>query len=131
MTAMPAVPSTRFPASPISREPPSQITSRPPVFVARDWRRVERNTLKGFFSLELPSGLVLHECTLHQKNDRRWIGLAAKPQLNPDGTPRIGDKGKPLYSPIVEVPDPARRESFQRAAITAIQKLIREGPAAR
>lgn len=34
-------------------------------FVASDWRALEPNTLKGFFSLTLPSGLVLRECTYH------------------------------------------------------------------
>jgi hypothetical protein len=111
-------------------ESAAQISAnRPPMMVARDWRPLQKNTLLGFFSLELASGLVLRDCALHQKNDRRWVSLAAKLQLNPDGTPRIGDKGKALYSPIVEIPDPARREAFQRAAVSAIEKLRRERPA--
>ena len=36
-----------------------------------DWKAYQKNTLRGFLSLTLPSGLVIHNCTLHQKDGAR------------------------------------------------------------
>jgi hypothetical protein len=46
----------------------------------------EKNTLRAFFDVELPSGMVLCGCTLHEKEGRRWIGLPAKPYTKDDGS---------------------------------------------
>ena len=43
---------------------------------ASNWRPMLRNTLQGFLTLTLsPSGVVMNECSLHEKGDKRWIGL--------------------------------------------------------
>jgi hypothetical protein len=91
------------------------------LIVASDWRSVERNTLRGFFSLKLPSGLVLRECSLHEQGEKRWVGLPGKPQLDEDGRQRIGADGKKLYTPIVEL-SRERREAFQVAALAAVDR---------
>lgn len=44
-----------------------------------NWCAHSKGTLRGFFSVTLPSGMVINDCMLHQKNDARWIGLPAKP----------------------------------------------------
>ena len=96
------------------------------MIVARDWRPLEKNTLRGFCTLVLsPSGLVLRECTLHVNADRRWIGLPSKPQLDADGKHRIDPStGKKAYSPIVELMGKEERARFQRAATDAVDKLL-------
>src|SRR5262245_44539223 len=40
-----------------------------PAATATNFRRFEKNTLKGFFDLELPSGLVLYDCSLPKTRD--------------------------------------------------------------
>ena len=72
-----------------------------------------------------PSGIVLRECSLHVRGDRRWIGLPSKPQLDTEGWHRV-DSGtqKKLYTPIVEVTGKAERERFQKAALAAVDKLL-------
>jgi hypothetical protein len=95
--------------------------------VASDWRRLERNTLLGFVSLALPSGLILREVGYHQKGDRRWVALPARAQIDTDGRQRIDPQtGKTLFVPVVEI-SRDRREAFQRAALAAIDRLLREG----
>jgi hypothetical protein len=98
---------------------------------ASDWRPFLRNTLVGFVKLTLePSGLVLNECALHRKDDREWIGLPGKPQIDRDGQPRKDPAtGKLLYSPVVEIPDKQARDRFQRAAIGAVRVLLGDGGA--
>jgi hypothetical protein len=51
-----------------------------------NFRAFEKNTLRGFFDLQLPSGIILRGCTFHVKGERRWIGFPAKPVTKPDGT---------------------------------------------
>jgi hypothetical protein len=98
---------------------------------ASDWRPMERNSMKGFLTLTLePSGIVLHDCTLRRMPDgRAWIGLPGKPQVDREGRHRKDPaSGKPLYTPVVEIPDKAARERFQQAALSAVHELLGDAP---
>jgi hypothetical protein len=88
------------------------------VMIARDWKRVEKNTLQGFVTLETPSGLVLKEVSLHQRESNRWIGLPAKPWTRADGTTG--------WTPMVEFKDQATRQAFQVLALAAIDIMFAE-----
>jgi hypothetical protein len=91
-----------------------------------------KNTLIGFCDLTLaPSGLILHDCTLHSRPDgKRWVGLPARPQI--DSVTRLHRKdattGKFLWAPSVEIYGQAERQRFQKAALAAIDALIERGP---
>ena len=93
---------------------------------ASDWRPLERNTLRGFVTLELPSGLILHECTLHRAaTGAEWIGLPGNPQIDREGKQRKDPAtGKALYTPIVELKGKEQRERFQAAALAAVHELL-------
>ena len=68
---------------------------------------------------------MLHECSLHELADRRWIGLPNKPQVDQDGHHRTDPaSGKRLYTPVVEIPDRAIRKRFQTAALAAVDGLL-------
>jgi hypothetical protein len=100
------------------------------MITATDWRPRVSNTLQGFVNLALdPSGLVLRDCTLHQKSERRWVGLPGKLQVDAEGRARKDPTtAKPLYSPVVEIPDRECRDRFQAAALAAIDLLHGEVP---
>lgn len=93
---------------------------------ASDWRPLVRNTLQGFFTLELPSGLILNECTYHKApSGSEWIGLPGRPQLDRDGMQRKDPAtGKALYTPSVEIKGKQQRERFQAAALAAVHELL-------
>jgi len=56
---------------------------------ASEWRAVAKNTLQGFCVLSLsPSGLVLRDCALHERDGKRWVSLPSKPQIDADGRQR-------------------------------------------
>jgi hypothetical protein len=105
-------------------------SSRSPRTVqASDWKTVERNTLRGFCTLKLPSGLIIRECTWHVKDDSEWIGLPSRPQLDKDGnTRRDTATGRPLYVPVVEIAGKDARARFQAAALQAVHMLVRGAP---
>jgi hypothetical protein len=71
-----------------------------------------------------PTGIALHECSVHEKAGKRWVGLPGKPQIDREGQQRKDPKtGKALYTPIVEIAK-STRERFQAAALEAIDKLL-------
>jgi len=91
------------------------MTTVAPKFTIEKWREFAKNTLVAFFNLRLPSGLIINDCTYHQKPDgARWIGLPAKEYKKQDGTKN--------WVPLVEV-DKAAREKFQRYALEAVDEF--------
>jgi hypothetical protein len=101
-------------------------TTGPRGIVAGDFRPLRKNSLQGFVNLKLlRSGLILRECSIHEKNGRRWIGLPGKPQVTSDGCIRKDPAtGKTVYVPIVEIRGRPQREQFQAAALAAVDKLL-------
>jgi hypothetical protein len=95
---------------------------------ASGWRSVLSGSLQGFFDLQLPSGLVLNGCMLHERDGNRWVGLPGKAQIE-DGRQRLDPKtGRPAYTPVVEIPDRAVRDKFTEQALAALDRLLnREG----
>lgn len=92
----------------------STATSAPAVngFTVSNWRDYEKNTLLGFFSLELPSGMVLHGWSFHANDKSRWISPPSKEY----------PKGK--WTPILEIPDEAKRAKFQEQAVAAVDAFL-------
>ena len=97
------------------------------AMTATDWKPLQRNSLQGFFTLHMASGLVLHECSFHQKDGKSWVGLPGKPQVTSEGKHRTDQNGKRLYTPVVEIPDKEARARFQTAALAAVSTLLGEG----
>jgi hypothetical protein len=102
----------------------SDTVSRPSM-IALNFKSLHRNSLQGFFDLQLASGLVLRECSLHKMDDKEWVGLPGKPQLNKDGTQRVdASTGKKLYVCVVDFADKATRERFRKTALAAVHALL-------
>lgn len=88
------------------------------AFVVREWRPYSKHTLQGFLSLELPSGLIVHGITLHEKNDSRWVSMPAREYLK---------DGQKTWAPIIEFTSKESRDRFQAAALAAIDRhLVKE-----
>jgi hypothetical protein len=87
-----------------------------------------RNTLFGFVTIRIPAlHLRIVDLTVHQKNDARWVSLPGKPQLDRDGNVRRDERGKILYSSVLEFTDKATRDAFSARVITS---LLEFAPAA-
>jgi hypothetical protein len=81
------------------------------------FKLVEKNTLRGFFDLELPSGMILSGCMVHTKNDQWWVGLPSKPYTAADGTQS--------WTKIVDFRDAKTRNKFQET-ITPLARVAFE-----
>jgi hypothetical protein len=56
------------------------------AFAISDWRPFTKNTLRDFFTISTPSGMVIHGGTLHRKGGSRWIGMPAQKFVKEDGS---------------------------------------------
>jgi hypothetical protein len=81
-------------------------------FKVTDWKPFEKGALKGFFTVHLPSGMIIHNCGLFEKNGSRWIALPAKKFTS--------TSGKVTWQPIVEIPDRAAVERFRMKVLAAL-----------
>jgi DNA-binding cell septation regulator SpoVG len=77
-----------------------------------NWKAFSQNTLRGFFSVTLPSGLIIHNCSLHEKNDSRWIGLPAQSYRKKDGS--VG------YVRLIEFTSSELADNFRRQVLDAL-----------
>ena len=95
------------------------------MITASDWREVAKNSLQGFWVLTLsPSGIVLRDCALHERDGKRWVSLPSRPPLDAEGRHRKDPAtSKALWLPVVEIRGRDQRERFQTAALVAIDKL--------
>jgi hypothetical protein len=79
------------------------------------------NTLLGFCTVIVPEmHLRIHDLAVHEKNDKRWVSLPAKPWIDRDGTAKRGENGKMLYATVLEFTDPGTRNAFSDRAIAAL-----------
>lgn len=92
------------------------------MVVISGWKPREGNTLRGFFEAHLPSGMNLHECSLHHRDSKWWIAPASKPMLSKDGQALRDDNGKIRYSPVVSFESKQARDRFNVAVLAALRR---------
>ena len=85
-------------------------------FEVLDWKSHEKNTLQAFLSLSLRSGMILHGCSYHRRNDSRWVGVPGQKFTKADGS--VG------YTPIVEFTTDDAHRRFQEQAIAAVDRYL-------
>lgn len=91
--------------------PAMKAAARPQATVL-SVRQVEKNTLKGFFDLALPSGMIVRGCSLHVKNGRAWVGSP--------GRKHVDANGAETWSNVIDFRDRASKNRFQKIALTAV-----------
>lgn len=92
------------------------------------FRPLRSNTLVGFCSVAIPElHLKIYDLAVHQKNQSRWVGLPARPQITRDGQVRRDEHGKVAYAVVLEFTDKPTRDAFSARVITS---LLEFAPAA-
>jgi hypothetical protein len=91
------------------------------VVEVENFKTQRSNTLVGFATVLLPQlHLRIHDLTVHEKNQSRWVGLPAKPWVGRDGIAKRGDDGKMIYAPVIEFTDRETRDAFSTRVIEAL-----------
>jgi hypothetical protein len=113
------------PTSPVSRAAQShQITESIDIMktsiVCASWRPLHKNTLRGFAEIQIRElRLKVKDIAVHQKADRCWAQLPARPRI--DGGKAVTDaEGGVQYFPIMAFDDRATADAFSGAVIDAV-----------
>jgi hypothetical protein len=81
-----------------------------------NWKPFEKGALKGFFSIKLPSGLVINGMSYYEKPDgKRWVNFPAKKFTSESGTV--------TWQPHVEIPDKGLAETFRSMCLSALDAM--------
>jgi hypothetical protein len=80
------------------------------------WKPHLKNSLRGFFTAILPSGLVIHDLMLHERDGARWIGFPAREWKDA--------QGEKQYARFIEFSSRAATDRFQVAALEALDRHL-------
>jgi hypothetical protein len=86
--------------------------------VISDWRPHSKNSLCGFFTATLPSGLVFHNLMLHRRGDARWIAFPAREWKDADGNLQ--------FSRFIDFKDRVSAQRFRDAVLAALDKHLEQ-----
>jgi hypothetical protein len=81
-----------------------------------DWKPHPKNTLRGFFTAALPSGLVIHDCMLHERNGARWIAFPGREWKDAQGNRQ--------FSRFVEFSSRRAAGRFRDAVLDALDRYL-------
>jgi hypothetical protein len=90
--------------------------------VLREWRPARKNTLIGFCSIELPSGLQIDDIAVHLRNGRAWVSFPARPLLDADGQQVVRD-GRPQYVSTIRWRNRDLADRFSAAVVELVRDV--------
>ncbi len=79
-----------------------------------DWKPFQKNTLRAFFGVALPSGMMIHGLQLHEKAGSRWIGMPAR---------EYEKDGQKAWAKIIEFQSRDAADRFRDAVLEAIDQM--------
>jgi len=82
-----------------------------------NWKPLNNQAIRGFLTLTLPSGLVIHNCHLVEVGDRRWVGLPSRRFVTAGG--------KVHYEPIIEFTTRKAHRNFAHAALEVVEAHLK------
>jgi hypothetical protein len=87
------------------------------------WRVCERGTIRGFAKVKVvPWSLIIDGVAVHQKEDRQWAQLPARPQIDKEGNVLREENGKVRYAKILEIEDRRVAWDFNDAVVAAVAR---------
>jgi hypothetical protein len=94
--------------------------SAPKTITITEWRSYEKNTLRGFFTVMLPSGLIIHDCTLHERGGERWISLPSREWKDA--------QGKRQFAAFLTFVDRETGDRFRDQVLAALDRYMEVRP---
>lgn len=96
------------------------MTVSPPTI--HNFKPFRKNSLRAFFDVELPSGLTICGCTLHESHGKWWTGLPAKPVASPGNPSAWAEPPRK----IVDFANKPAAASFQSIVTPLARELLDE-----
>lgn len=88
-----------------------------------EFRALAKGSLRGFATVKLPIGLILRDMPVFTGDRGPWVSLPRKQIANRDGTPKLGQNGKPVYQALVEWETRELSDGFSDAVVALIRAL--------
>jgi hypothetical protein len=92
-----------------------------PRMQLREWRPMRKNTLRGFCVIELPSGLVIRDVSIHEKAGNWWASLPSRPVLNSNGKHVSNQAGHKQYAALLGWRDRDLTDRFSAAVVELVR----------
>jgi hypothetical protein len=86
-----------------------------------EFKPLRRNTLLGFCVVEMPSGLVIRDISIHQKAGKWWAGLPAKPVLDAEGRHVNNHAGHKQYAALLGWRSRELADRFSAAVVELVR----------
>ena len=89
--------------------------------VIRESSVMARNSLRGFATVEFPSGMVVHDVSIHECDGNRWASPPSKHSLSRDGVHICDTSGKGQHTPLVSFSSKDQRDRFSAMVIAPLR----------
>lgn len=90
-----------------------------------DYRRHLSGALQGFVTLETESGFTISGIAVFSQAGRRWTALPTRPRLR-DGKAQRANSGGFISDPVIEIKDRSRKDAWDHAVLTALDRYLEE-----
>jgi hypothetical protein len=91
-------------------------------FVVESFTPMAKNTLLGFATVRVPSGLLFHDVAIHRQNGSAWASPASKPMTDRNGGVMRDGEGRVRYTPVVSFSDKTVRTRWSNAVVAALKE---------
>jgi hypothetical protein len=99
---------------------PRPIAAERPRMRLISWKTLVKGSLRGFATIELPSGLKIHDCPVLVSSGNAWATLPSKPQIDGDGRQKTDINGKAVYASILEWRSRELSDRFSQAVVSLV-----------
>jgi hypothetical protein len=90
-------------------------------FVVESFTPMAKNSLIGFATVRVPSGLVFHDVGVHRKNDSAQASPASKPMIDRNRCVMKDGEGRVRYTPVVSFSDKTVRTRWSNAVVATLK----------
>jgi hypothetical protein len=91
------------------------------AFHVTNFRAIQAGALIGFADVTLPSGMILHRCSIFAKDGKAWASPPSKQVVGRDGIAQRTADGKARNEPTVSFTDRWVQERWSTAVIEALR----------
>ena len=83
----------------------------------------QTGSLRGFLSVELPSGMIVNDLKLMiGPAGKPWLAMPSQKQADRDGNPRLDANGKQTYTQFVEFANRSAADRFRHLELAALRQ---------
>jgi hypothetical protein len=86
-----------------------------------EFKSVRKNTLRGFVSAKMPSGMILRDMAVNTSHGKTWVTPPSIPLISRDGTPVLGKNGKTVWKRLVDFENKELERLFSAAVLDALR----------